>query len=51
MSNFLKIKIAASGFPEGCNTDEQKQEYSKFISEKEDISLKVEEIVPNKGLT
>ena len=50
MSNFLKIKIAASGFPEGCETYEQKQEYVKFISEKEDISLNVEDIVPNKGL-
>ena len=50
MGKFLKIKIAASGFPEGCDSDEQKEEYVKYISEKEDIDLKVEEVVKNKGL-
>ena len=50
MSNFLKIKIAASGFPEGCNTWEEKVKYAKFISEKEGIDLSAEEIIPNKGL-
>ena len=50
MSNFLKIKIAASGFPEGCNTYEEKVKYAEFISEKENIDLSVEDINPNKGL-
>ena len=50
MGNFLKIKIAASGFPEGCDTDEKRLEYVEYISEKENIDLKVEDVVANKGL-
>ena len=50
INNFLKIKIAASGFPKGCDTLEEKENYVKFISETEGIDLKFEEIVPNSGL-
>lgn len=44
-ANFQK----ASGFPKGCNTDEEKQKYVDEIEKREEIKVNVEDIVSDPG--
>ena len=47
---FLKIKQEASGWPEGCNTEEQKLQYIRLYEENEGIKLEYHKIKKNPGL-
>ena len=47
---WLKIKTEASGWPSGCETEEQKRDFLKRFEEKEGIRLSYEKVVPNPGL-
>lgn len=42
VNTFLKIKQDAAGWPEGCETEEQKREYIMLYKEKEGIDLDYE---------
>ena len=50
VNTFLKIKQEASGWPEGCESEEQKWEYIKQYEEKEGIRLEYHNIKKNPGL-
>ena len=50
VNTFLKIKQEASGYPEDCVTDEQKQAYINEYYEQEGIRLDPEKIAYNPGL-
>ena len=50
VSNFVKIKIQNAGFPPGVITDQQKEDYVKEVSKKENISLNVDEVRTNSAL-
>ena len=50
VDTFLKIKQEASGYPKGCETEEQKQVYVNEYYEHEGIQLEKEKIVRNPGL-
>lgn len=47
---FVKIKIAASGFPPDVISQNEKEEYVKNVSQKENITLAVKEVNKNAGL-
>ena len=47
VNTFLKVKQEAAGWPEGCNTDEQKAEYLREYEEREGIVL--ENVAENPG--
>ena len=50
VNTFLKIKQEASGYPEDCITDEQKQAYIEEYYEHEGIRLDPEKVEYNPGL-
>jgi len=50
VNTFLKIKQEASGWPEGCETEEQKWEYIRKYEEKEGIKLDYDKIKYNPGI-
>ena len=49
VNTFLKIKTENSGFPPGCVTEEEKDEYIRLFYEKEGVHLDKEKIVKNPG--
>ena len=50
VNTWLKIKQEASGWPQGVNTEEEKQEYIRTYFEQEGIQLEYDNIKENKGL-
>lgn len=46
---FLKIKQESSGWPTGCNTDADKEQYVNEYFEKEGVRLEPEKITQNPG--
>jgi hypothetical protein len=46
---FMKLKIAASGWPDDCQTYESKREYLDAIEREEDIELQWDDIEDNPG--
>jgi hypothetical protein len=49
VSHFLKLKQEASGFPEGCTTDDQKQKYVDDYKKDMSIQLDIDKIARNNG--
>ncbi|XP_055714985.1 uncharacterized protein LOC129809195 isoform X2 [Phlebotomus papatasi] len=49
VDNFLKIKQESSGWPEGCESDDSKDQYLENYRLKEGIELNRENITLNKG--
>ena len=47
---WLKIKTEASGWPTGCDTEEEKDDFIKRFEEIEGIRLEKEKVKPNPGL-
>ena len=50
MDSLFKIKEAASGFPDYCNTEEKKDLYIKELEEKLNLKLTKSQIKKNSGL-
>ena len=50
VETFFKIKVMASGFPSGCNSDSEKEKYVKELAEGQGIIIKKSQISYNKGL-
>ncbi|OOY33750.1 hypothetical protein BOV88_13605 [Solemya velum gill symbiont] len=50
VNTFLKMKQEASGWPDWCRTEEQKQQYIREYYETEGISLEYDDIKKNPGL-
>ena len=50
VNTWLKIKVEASGWPEGVETEEAKQRYIQDFLEHEGIELEYDKIKENKGL-
>ena len=50
IDTFLKIKQEASGWPSGCSTDEEKNEYIRCYEDHEGIKLEKEKVTKNAGL-
>lgn len=50
IDQFFRLKAMASGYPAGCETEEQKDAYIEEIWAKEGIKLKKKEIKKNPGL-
>ena len=50
VNTWLKIKQEASGWPEGVNTEEQRQAYIRDYYKHEDIQLEYDKIEKNPGL-
>lgn len=50
MDKFVKMKQQASGWPEECITDKQKQAYVAEFLQRENVQLEFAEIVKNPGL-
>ena len=50
MDNFFKIKILASGFPNSCTTEHDKDSYVKQLRDIESIDVDKEKISKNPGL-
>ena len=50
IDTFLKIKQEWSGFPEGCDTEEKRQEYIDENFEREGVLLDRSKIEKNPGL-
>lgn len=50
INDFVGMKQQASGWPNNCITEEDKQQYIKKYQEKENISLKYDHITKNTGL-
>ena len=50
VKKFLKIKQEASGFPDWCNNEEDKQEYIRQYKKKQGILLEYHKIKKNPGL-
>jgi hypothetical protein len=49
MKSAFRLKAAASGFPPGIETDEQRQEHCDQLQEQDDVQLAPEEIESNPG--
>ena len=47
---FMKLKLEASGYPPNVRTEDEKEEYIRFIKENEGIELDPEKIEYNPGL-
>ena len=47
---WLKIKTEASGWPTGCDTEEEKRDYLERFEEREGIPLEYSKVKPNRGL-
>ena len=47
---WLKIKTEASGWPTGCETEEEKEDFLARFEEREGIPLEKENVKPNPGL-
>ncbi|XP_072385963.1 uncharacterized protein [Diabrotica undecimpunctata] len=50
MNKFIKLKQQASGWPRGCESDEQKNHYIEEFFQREDVRLDFSEISENPGL-
>ena len=50
IDTFLKIKQESSGFPEGCDTEEKKQEYMDEYYQREGVLMERNKIEKNPGL-
>ena len=50
INRFLRIKAQASGWPEGVDTDEEKEDYIEDFYRREGIRLVKEEVCKNPGL-
>ncbi|KAJ8915407.1 hypothetical protein NQ315_008296 [Exocentrus adspersus] len=50
MNKFVAVKQQASGWPQHCRTDEEKNRYIEEFLEREDVKLEFAEIVENPGL-
>ncbi|XP_072400750.1 uncharacterized protein [Diabrotica undecimpunctata] len=50
MNRFIKLKQQASGWPRGCESDEQKNKYVEEFFQREDVRLDFSEISENPGL-
>jgi hypothetical protein len=49
VKDFMKLKIHASGFPDWCKTEEQKDEYIRENEQKFGIVIEKEKMIPNAG--
>lgn len=50
MNTFVGLKVQASGWPDGCETAEQRQAYLDEFERREGIRLDPTKIAPNPGL-
>ncbi|KAG8235182.1 hypothetical protein J437_LFUL015488 [Ladona fulva] len=50
INKFLKLKLEASGWPSGCNSEEDKKKFIDDLYEREGVMLEPEKIEENPGL-
>jgi hypothetical protein len=50
VNTFVGLKVQATGWPEGCETDEQRKEFVDNFMRTEGIQLDSTKMTPNPGL-
>jgi hypothetical protein len=50
VETFFRMKICASGFPNWCESEDEKKKYVKDLNEKHGLGIGVDEIIFNPGL-